>query len=100
MAFELGAAYLESNNGSDDADSETWVAGLGWNNGPYTVGGTYLNREVDGDADLDLDRWTVGGTYTYGPGMTFRGAVAYFDGDSAVGDIDTTQVTLGTEINF
>ena len=100
MAFELGGAYLESNNGIDtDGDTDTWVAGLGWNNGPYALGATWMNKDAEA-GDLDLDRYTVGGTYSYGPGMTFRGAVAYFDGDSTVGDIETTQVTLGTEINF
>ena len=103
MAFEFGGAYTETNNGIDtDGDTDTWVAGLGWNNGPYSVGATYLDREYETAAgDFDADRWTVGGTYTYGPGMTFRGAVAFgdFEAPGAV-DEDITQVTLGTEINF
>lgn len=102
MAFELGGAWLDSNNGFDTGgDSETWVAGLGWNNGPYTAGVSYLDRSTDvGATDEDADRWTVGGTYTYGPGMTFRGAVAFGDIDTVATDNDYTQVTLGTEINF
>lgn len=101
-AFEFGAAYLDSNNGIDtDGDTTTWTAGLGWNNGPYTAGVSYLDREDEGAAtDFDSDRWTVGGTYTYGPGMTFRGAVAFGDIETAAGSNDFTQVTLGTEINF
>merc|ERR1711974_187922 len=95
MAFEFGGAYTETNNGIDtDGDTDTWVAGLGWNNGPYSVGATYLDREYETAAgDFDADRWTVGGTYTYGPGMTFRGAVAFgdFEAPGAV-DEDITQV--------
>ena len=102
MAFEFGGAYLDSNNGTDvDGDSDTWVAGLGWNNGPYHVGVSYFDESTEtATTDVDADRWTVGGTYTYGPGMTFRGAVAFGDVDGITADNDYTQVTLGTEINF
>ncbi len=102
-AFEFGAAYTETNNGiDDDGDTDTWVAGLGWNNGPWTAGVTYLDREYETGpgTETDADRWTVGGTYTYGPGMTFRGAVAFGDIDTGAAENDFTQVTLGTEINF
>jgi hypothetical protein len=100
-AFEFGAAYLENNSEDTnvDTDSETWTVGLGWANGPYTAGATYY--ETDGDAaNTDAERWTVGGTYNYGPGMTFRGAVAFGETEAASTDEDFTQVTLGTEVNF
>ena len=104
--FELGAAYTESNNAIDnDGDTEIFVIGAGWNNGPYSVGVSYFDSETEvgaGVQEVDVDRFTFGGTYAYGPGMTFRGAVAFgeIDADSTANDRDFTQVTIGTEINF
>lgn len=114
--FSLGAAYKTSNTGvDDDGDVDTWVVGGAWDNGPYHVGlswadysydtaafgaGSLLNGNV---SDVDLDRYTLGGGYTYGPGMTFRGSVAYLDVDSGVaggGDPSQWQVAIGTDINF
>lgn len=103
--FDLGAAYTENNNGADsDNDVETWVIGAGWNNGPYTLGVSWFDRnyETGVATDVDVDRLTFGGTYSYGPGMTFRGAVAFgeVDATGTANDRDFTQVTVGTEINF
>lgn len=98
-AFEFGASYGEADtelNGAD-VDADVWTVGLGWANGPYTAGATYF--EADTDAG-DAERWTVGGTYNYGPGMTFRGAVAFGETEDAGSDEDFTQITLGTEVNF
>ena len=102
-AFEFGAAYLEDEGfpvtGGASADRETWTVGLGWANDAYTAGVSYFDRSTEDD-DVEANRWTVGGTYTYGPGMTFRGAVAFGDVEVAGDEDDFTQVTLGTEINF
>jgi len=126
--FSLGAAYLkyEETGGASlvaaaDEEIETWVIGAAWDNGPYHVGVSYYDTEIDanafGFADLgvgggaqapgdkiDVKRITVGGGYTYGPGMTFRGAVAFGDVDEnlglAAGTSDFTQVTIGTDVNF
>lgn len=110
-----------------DVTKETWVAGVGYENGPYTVGVNYLNEALERDAsgvaaddgelaalDAETDRWTVGGGYTFGPGMTFRGAVSWgeYDQNTAASDAgqaggfadvsnqDFTQVTIGTDIQF
>jgi len=105
-AFEFGASYGETDtelNGAD-VDADVWTVGLGWANGPYTAGATYYEADVDAanTANIDAERWTVGGTYNYGPGMTFRGAVAFGETEAASTstDEDFTQVTLGTEVNF
>lgn len=125
-AFNVGAAYHTTDNGiggsaiacnnagivpaSCDGDTDTWVVGAGWDNGPYHVGASWLNSETEEDAfaaadtsEIEVDRFTVGGGYTYGPGMTFRGAVAFGSADAgAVGvdDNDFTQVTIGTDVQF
>lgn len=123
--FSLGGDYLRGTTqqtadvgagggvqaGNIDLTENTWVVGGGWDNGPYHVGASYLNRKIDRPAtaggvtavDYDTDRWTVGGGYTYGPGMTFRGAAAFgtFDPNAGAGTSnDFTQVTVGTDIQF
>lgn len=107
QGFSVGAAYLNSEADvvGGSLDSDTWVIGTAWDNGPYHVGASYLNQNVDrpaAAADIDADRWTVGAGYTYGPGMSFRGAVATgnVDAGTAATDQDFTQVTLGTDIQF
>lgn len=145
--FTLGGAYLRADGGqtgvidtgggvvSDayvemDTEQTTWVAGLGWDNGPYHLGASYLRTELERDqagditlaqggfaaVDGEVDRFTVGGGYTFGPGMTFRGAVAWGEYDNSTADAagasagdftgtaatnnDFTQVTVGTDIQF
>jgi len=120
--FSLGGAYRWSNTGTSEAvgganaDARIWDVGLGWDNGPWHAGASYYNNLLDGDAygfeaatptpgsKLTLQRETVGGGYTYGPGMTVRGAVALLQADANSGTgsetKDQTQVTIGTDINF
>ena len=107
-AFGLGAAYITSNNATEDNDSDTWVAGVDYTVGAYKLGLSYLNTETEepgaGSDDLEADRWTAGVVYEWGPGMTFRGAVQWQDVDNvgfaAGADGEGTQVTLGTQLNF
>jgi hypothetical protein len=115
--FSLGGAYRWSNTGTSapvsglGTDAQIWDVGLGWDNGPWHAGASYFNDRLDGGAyggvttgsQLTLHRETIGGGYTFGPGMTFRGAVALLQADNdVVGDThpDQTQVTIGTDINF
>ncbi|MEZ0223655.1 MAG: porin [Alphaproteobacteria bacterium] len=113
QGFSLGGAYLHSNTGTaaDDADYRVWDVGLGWDNGPWHLGASWWNgrweENVYGDAfqlgdELEIDRYTVGGGYTYGPGMSFRGAVSWasVDTGTSADDTDPVQVTLGTDVNF
>ena len=103
--FGIGAIYKEDNAGSDGAaadDEETIVVGIDYTTGPFKLGASYFDQEntfaVDG---LDTQRYSGGVTYTYGPGMTFRGSVGYVEHDIAnANDVDATYVTLGTQINF
>ncbi|OIN87190.1 MAG: hypothetical protein AUJ12_02910 [Alphaproteobacteria bacterium CG1_02_46_17] len=104
-AFGLGAVYTtnQTKAGTVDVDLDTWVVGGDYTFGPYKLGLSYLSAEGDAGSLIngDLDRYTGGVVYTYGPGMTFRGSVAYTEADfSTAADQDATTVTLGTQINF
>jgi outer membrane protein OmpU len=107
-AFGLGVAYVEDDLGIDDgADRETWVVGADYTNGPWKLGASYYNQDQELSfltsdlGDLETDRYTGGVTYTYGPGMTFRGSISYIDHDIAdSSDVEATSVLLGTQINF
>lgn len=122
--FSVGASYLHSEEAND---SRTWVVGAAWDNGPWHVGASYLNGKADNAGisatatldnsaqsnDLDTERFTVGGGYAFGPGMTFRGSLSWgsIDGGSVTNDLGTgtarvssdedfTMVTIGTDIRF
>jgi predicted porin len=103
-AFNVGAIYKTDNNGVDsDGDTTTWVVGADYTTGPYKLGASYANQEDEmgvGAEDLDTDRWSGGVTYTYGPGMTFRGSVHFLNHEVDDAEFDSTSVLLGTQINF
>lgn len=114
QGWSLGGAYKHSNTATDtNGDVRTWDVGLGWDNGPWHAGASWMNTRFDANAygnsgiffngnDLKLNRYTVGGGYTYGPGMSFRGAVSFMNVNTDAANADQTpvQVTLGTDINF
>lgn len=108
--FSFGGAWVDEEDayGVANTDQTTWVLGAAWDNGPYHVGVSYLDKEeqlVANGAERDSNKATIGGGYTFGPGMTFRGAVAFGESvDAARGGadqvVDFTQVTIGTDIQF
>ena len=127
--FNFGALYTHDDRGdisqdlniarsdyTTDSDSETWVLGVDYTTGPWKVGASYLNREVEnmgitysgaagagvavGRADLETDRYSLGATYTYGPGMTFRGSVHHIEHEVGSSNMDATSFLLGTQVNF
>lgn len=119
--FSLGGAYRWSNTGTSStaatggADARIWDIGLGWDNGPWHAGASYFDDDLDPNAygtgagvghNLTLHRETVGGGYTFGPGMTFRGSVALLQANdhfpTGLTNVhpDQTEVSLGTDINF
>ncbi len=90
--FGVGAAYLnEDSTGANLTGESTVVVGADYQMGAYKLGVSYLAQD-----DADTDRYTAGASYSYGPGMSFRGAVSVLDTTAD----DETQVTLGTQINF
>lgn len=103
--FTVGASYFEDNNGfSTDGDTETWAFGANYETGPYTVGASYADTQTETGATTEdeAERILVGGSYAYGPGMSFNGAVHFydFDGATAADDEDATMVTVGTVVKF
>lgn len=103
--FGIGAVYTTDNQGRDNnADRDTFVVGADYTTGPFKLGASYLNTDEDTSAttDVETDRYTGGVVYTYGPGMTFRGALTYIEHDLPTGtaDVDGTALMLGTQINF
>lgn len=100
-AFGLGVVYTENNNALSTNDkNETMVVGADYTTGAYKLGASYLNNDSNATgADVETDRYAVGAQYQYGPGMSFRGTVSYYEND-AVADTDGTAVTVGTQINF
>lgn len=109
--FNVGAAYVTDNNALQGSfDTSTWVVGADYTTGPFVIGVSYLDRTDDNAGlgaaagnDFDSKRYSGGVTYTYGPGMSFRGSVHHVSHDlNTVGqsDPDATSVLLGTQINF
>ena len=105
-----GMPALSWLNSRDDAN----VPGVAINNtgNPGGAGGTAGVQATH----ITENKYTVGGGYTFGPGMTFRGAVAYVTAKSngaegydtastaaangAIPENKQTQVTIGTDIKF
>lgn len=117
-----------------DLEGRTYVVGGAYDNGPYHMGISYLNQKNDLDNLLDttaadeisggsieVDKFTVGGGYRFGPGMTFRGSVAWGEyatttnattatAHSLLGDAtpltsdsasnDFTQIAVGMDVQF
>lgn len=98
-AFGVGAAYVQDNNATTDGDADTWVLGADYTTGPFTIGASYFDRDVENGTDIQ--RYTGGVSYEYGPGMSFRGSIQHIEFDPTAGsDADGTAVLLGTNINF
>ena len=105
--FGVGAIYREDNGAATGAgadDEETIVVGVDYTTGPFKLGASWYDQDntfaVDG---LETERYSGGVTYTYGPGMTFRGSIGYIEhegGPLGTTEIEATYATVGTQINF
>lgn len=102
--FGVGLVYTENDNGTDpEEETDTWVLGADYTTGPWKLGASWYSRDEEdfaGTDELDTDRYSGGVTYTYGPGMTFRGSVHYIDHEVGANDMDATSFLLGTQVNF
>ena len=102
--FGFGVVYTETTEDlATEAELETLVLGADYQMGAYKLGATYLDQDGNGTFtntrnNDELQRYTGGVSYAYGPGMSFRGSVSYIDNDTD--DTDETQVLLGTQVNF
>ena len=104
--FAVGGSYITDNGAGLTADNDTWILGADYTYGAYTFGASYLNSQGDNvilGGEDELDRFTVGAGYTFGPGMKFNGSVGFYsnDTDSALlTDNDATVFTVGTDVRF
>ena len=109
QGFSLGGAYKHSNNGissngANSYDTSIYDIGAGYDNGPYHAGISYFHEKFDNGllglaSNATVHRYALGGGYTFGPGMTFRGAVDWGQYRAAT-NTKFEQVTLGTDIQF
>ena len=113
QGFSLGGAYKHSNNGMSsvaDGNNNTTIYdfGAGYDNGPYHAGISYFHEKFGAGIintgvgqDATVHRYALGGGYTFGPGMTFRGAIDWGSyNPTAAAHTKFEQVTLGTDIQF
>ncbi len=107
--FGVGLVYTENDQGQDnsgggtDNEADIWVLGADYTTGPWKMGASWYTRDDEnfaGTDELDTDRYSGGVTYTYGPGMTFRGSVHYIDHEVAASDMDATTFLIGSQVNF
>jgi outer membrane protein OmpU len=95
----VGAAYVSDNNATDDNDTDTIVVGLDYTTGPFKIGASYLNSDTD--ETIEIDRYSGGVNYEYGPGMSFRGTLSYLDAEEDGGDdADGVALLVGTQVEF
>ena len=105
-AYGIGVIYTENNGGKISGnDSKTWVVGADYTVDAVKYGASWLNNthEESATTEVDVNRFTAGAVYEYGPGLSFRGSVSYLNADAPAsigGDIDGAAVTLGTQILF
>jgi len=97
----VGAAYVSDNQATDDNDADTIVVGVDYTTGPFKIGASYLNE--DQEDDQELDRYSGGVNYEYGPGMSFRGTLSYIDAEedgTGGDDADGVALLVGTQVEF
>lgn len=96
---EAGLTGLDAFGITDPLEVKTLVVGADYTMGAYKVGASWMNKELEiASGDAEGDRYTVGGSYAYGPGMSFRGSISHIDSNDV--DFDETQVLVGTQVNF
>jgi len=103
-AFKVGAGYVKNDADVANTDSSQYQLGINYDMGSYTVGASYFHgeREITATTKDKNARIVVGGTYNYGPGMTFKGSIQHFDLDSATAADKNAgyAIVLGTNVAF
>ena len=97
-SFGFGAAYTEDSTATDNSDVEDFVVGGDYTTGPFKLGISYSNRDIEGGTEFD--RYTGGVTYEFGPGMDLRGSVQHLEIDTSTQEYDSTSLIIGTQISF
>lgn len=100
----LGISYSENDNGRDpDRDSEILVIGADYKIDDWKIGASWYIRDDEnytGTTTLDTERYSLGASYNYGPGMSVRGSVHNIEHEVGVNDMDATTFLLGTQVKF
>lgn len=109
--FTVGGGYWWHNGGaSGDADVRAYTGGVAWANGPLRLAASYMDYKIGADSvggtfavtnagdDAKIDRYAVGASYVYAPGMQLRASVLYYDWKGP--DDDILAGLIGTVINF
>lgn len=106
-AFTVGGGYFWDNQGLDGDNGRTiWAFGGAWANGPLRIGASWATVDnndftgAGGPPAANVDRYALGASYVYGPGMQLRGSVLYWDTDNAPAYEDALAVVVGTVITF
>ena len=100
-AWTTGAAFYRADDEEADEETEALALGVNYENGAFVYGASYLAKEVfDGSTKDELNRYMAGVNYTYGPGMTLNGSVAFNELKDSTDSHDATVVAVGTVINF
>lgn len=102
-----GTGSTGANTGKANDDGHSWAVGAGYGTGPWQLGVTWFQAEIEGDPNdpgEDENRFgKIGLDYTLGPGITLSAAVlrATFDGGDA-NDVEATRTVgvLGTSVTF
>ena len=97
---------------ADNQDKTIYDLGVSWSDGPMTAGlqwghastGNAADRMGMPQADTELNRYAVNGTYVLGPGIDLQAQIDFGENDApgqnASTDNDWTQFMLGTAITF
>jgi outer membrane protein OmpU len=99
--FGLGTIYTEDNNATQEIETDTIVIGADYTTGPFKIGASYLNSDISTEAELD--RYTGGLTYEYGPGMSIRGSINYIHTEEqspSTVNAEGIALLIGTQVEF
>jgi outer membrane protein OmpU len=99
----VGGAYNTDNGGlvGNTGDTENVTVGIGYDWDAYHVGVNYFDSKSDNDDELE--RYTLGGGWQYGPGFRLNSVVGIFDQTDAstpANNNDGYFVTFGTDVRF
>lgn len=110
--FSIGGGYTDDGDSGNTAgvandNITSWNIGATYENGPWGVGISYLDRDFDNNGDAtsvlgsdgnggSYTAWVMGGTYTVAPGLTVGADLAFYDRNRNTGT-DTDGYVLVTD---
>lgn len=98
--FAVGGSYQHDDEGSNTGDVVYKVLGAAYKHNDILIGVSYYSKDNE-ITDLDIDRYTAGVTYTYAPGMEFRGSISRLTAEANDAEnLNATSGLLATIISF